>query len=221
MDKENKKQTNCVNYVAKNVVTVQVGENNSDFTSGCSVIDVTFPNIHYVEIKDISFKNYYTGWLTLKAKLKDSTNISAESKWKTCVKRYELMPDPHFEKGSEGYFVIPKSLMAFELNNVLSLRFVLRQSSPVWKEFKIEDIVLYKTHAYGNTNVTLPSWIKDSSKDVKPSRQIKGMGSISELSANLQKLWALVEQPQVPTNKFSTGRYDVDGSYDINLLSYT
>ena len=31
------------------------------------------------------------------------------------------------------------------LQNIISVRFILRQPSPVWKDFKIEDMRFYKT----------------------------------------------------------------------------
>ena len=35
--------------------------------------------------------------------------------------------------------------MAFPLRDILTLRFILRQPSPLWKEFRIDDIRLYKS----------------------------------------------------------------------------
>jgi len=35
--------------------------------------------------------------------------------------------------------------MLFELVNVSALRIILQQPSPVWKEFKIEDLKIYRS----------------------------------------------------------------------------
>lgn len=37
----------------------------------------------------------------------------------------------------------------------------------------------------------------------------------------MQELWALNAQMQQKQSAHSVGRYDIDGKYDVNLLSYT
>lgn len=46
---------------------LNIGE--SDFTSGCGVIDVTFPNIPPIKLKKITFRNYYAASLSIKLKV--------------------------------------------------------------------------------------------------------------------------------------------------------
>ena len=47
------------------------------------------------------------------------------------------------------------------------------------------------------------------------------MPSIAVVSKELQQMWALTQQAASHQPALTIGRYDVDGSYEINLLSYT
>ena len=38
---------------------VQLGDLKGDFNSGCSVIDVGFPNVFYIEVKNLLFEEIY------------------------------------------------------------------------------------------------------------------------------------------------------------------
>jgi hypothetical protein len=47
-----------------------------------------------------------------------------DSKWKTCVRRFRLMPNPHMEEGSQEYFCVGKKQVIFHnLANFLKLGF--------------------------------------------------------------------------------------------------
>ncbi len=56
--------------------------------------------------------------------------------------------------------------MQCELTNILSLRLILRQPSPMWKEYRLDDIVCYKTSIGASSDVVLPSWITEGKKPV-------------------------------------------------------
>ena len=53
------------------------------------------------------------------------------------------------------------------------------------------------------------------------AKQLKDVGSVADLSKHMQALWAFAEQASAAQTKTRIGRYDIDGCYDINLLSYT
>ena len=76
------------------------------------------------------------------------------------------MDDPHSERGSHDIFVLSRrdihgsssfltpsssssssagvhSMMIPMVENVVALRFILRQPSPVWKDFYLDDIKIY------------------------------------------------------------------------------
>ncbi|XP_060593717.1 nicolin-1-like isoform X2 [Ruditapes philippinarum] len=109
--------------------------------------------------------------------------------------------------------------MQFELVNVSALRIILQQPSCVWKEFKIEDLKIYRSSESGRPN-PLPAWLTDTpSKSGK--KKVEGVTNLEALSSTLQQLWALSEEVAAQQTNRALGRYEVDGCYEINLLSYT
>ena len=206
---------------------VSLADNSKEFHSGRAYIDVTFPKVACVDIEEIHFKNYYTSSLSLLARkhvsVKESTSAE-NSEWKICLRSKILMPDAHCEQSSEDYFILKSSDLMFTLLGVTELRFILIQPSPVWKEFKIEEIQFYKSGGrLGHEVVLPPSWVSElgsKSKDEYGDRQLKGVSSVQDLSKQMQRLWALTELARANQTKTTLGRYDVDGCYDINLLSY-
>ena len=205
----------------KNPVILTISDGKNDFHSGCKVIDINFPNITNPEVGEIHFKNSYTALITIKAKLKTPENgesaAAGDSKWKTCVRRFRLMPNPHMEEGSQEYFCVGKKQFMIELSNVIAIRVILQQPSPVWKDFRIEDLKLYRTSEM-NKPPPLPSWLTEDSGKTKKSDTVPNLESISSC---LQHLWALAEEVGARQTEKALGRYEVDGCYEINLLSYT
>ncbi|KAL4226348.1 nicolin 1 [Mactra antiquata] len=204
----------------KNPVTINLSDLKSDFHSGCRIIDVSLSNIINPEVGEIHFKNSYTAYLTVKAKCRIvDAKDGNEIRWRTCVKKMKLMPNPHVEAGAQDYFVITRKNMLFELINVSALRIILQQPSPVWKEFKIEDLKIFRSSESNRPN-PLPAWLTDSpSKSGK--KKIEGVTNLESLSSVLQQLWALSEEVAAQQTNRALGRYEVDGCYEINLLSYT
>ncbi|ELT99555.1 hypothetical protein CAPTEDRAFT_173344 [Capitella teleta] len=209
--------------IVKSPQLIKFGDSKTEFNAGCSVIDVTFQNPVYVELQEIHFKNYYTASITVLVKRKAGiTAAEKEKAWKVCVRNFTLMPHPHADQGGEEYFSIgPSQLGGAPLQNITALRFVLQQPSSVWKEFYIEDIKLFKNLSLTSVDVALPTWMSETDKNDNCDRQLKGVSSISQLSQNMQNLWALTVQTGDQNSEGALGRYDVDGSYEINLLSYT
>ena len=52
------------------------------------------------------------------------------------------MPDPHTETGSQDVIVINATESLVSLHDVTALRFILRQPSPNWKTFNVEEIAV-------------------------------------------------------------------------------
>ncbi|WAR25639.1 NICN1-like protein [Mya arenaria] len=223
----------------KNPVLITLTDLKSEFHSGCRIIDVSLSNIINPEVGEIHFKNSYTAYLTVKAKSKiQDSKDGGEVKWRTCVRKMRLMPSPHVEAGSQDFFVITRKQMSFDLVNVSALRLILQQPSPVWKEFKIEDLKIFRSSESSRPN-PLPAWLTDtpdkttrkkveqSEEDwypppvVKKDADIMGVANLESLSSSLQQLWALSEEVSAQQTNRALGRYEVDGCYEINLLSYT
>ncbi|XP_041348046.1 nicolin-1-like isoform X2 [Gigantopelta aegis] len=227
----------------KNPVTLIVGDQKSEFNSGCRVIDITFPNVLHPEdpasseVGEIRFKNYYVALLTIRAKFRviQANGEQGDLKWRTCVRNMKLMPKPHTEAGSQDYFCLTRKHFLFELVNVISLRLILQQPSPVWKEFKLEDIKIFRTMTTPK-GTPLPAWLTEELTE-KPDKKLEssalassmlskqfqsgGVPDLDSLSANLQELWAMTEEVAGNQTNVRLGRYEVDGCYEINLLSYT
>ncbi|XP_065224795.1 uncharacterized protein LOC135848744 [Planococcus citri] len=104
----------------------------------CLAIDVLFKD-SVVSVAEIKFQNYYTAYVTVLMKLENSRG------WRTMIDHHQLMPYPHFETGSRSYFKFcPTSPDQEPWSNVTEIRFVLRQPSPNWKRFCIENLRIYK-----------------------------------------------------------------------------
>ncbi|KAL5013392.1 hypothetical protein ScPMuIL_007662 [Solemya velum] len=213
-----------LNCNLKTPVLLSVGNQKTEFVSGCKIIDVTFPNIIAPEIGEIRFKNYYVALLTIKVKFRVSSENNepgADVKWKTCVRKMKLMPNAYTETGSQDFFSITKKQFSCDLINVTVLRLILQQPAPVWKDFHLENLKLF--HPFEPSRPTaLPAWLTDNTHtNTASSKNLEGMPSVEKLSSLMQELWALSEEASALQSSKSMGRYEVDGCYEINLLSYT
>ncbi len=66
----------------------------------------------------------------------------AASDWSVSIQNKLLMPDPHTETGSQDVVVISATESLVSLHDVTALRFLLRQPSPNWKSFNVEEIAV-------------------------------------------------------------------------------
>ncbi|KAL9959984.1 hypothetical protein ACROYT_G033370 [Oculina patagonica] len=210
------KRVDC-NIIVKNPVMLKVGDLATDFRSGVSVIDIIFPGNNTVEVGKLSFKNSYTASITVKLKVLDPTGTE---RWQTAVKNYTLMPHPHFETGSQDCFVIFTNQADEPPPQVIMLRLILRQPSPHWSHFGIDEI---KCFLHSTMNCPLvPRWLQYN--DCHKSVGIKSPQNCPNsegVASNIQQLWAMTQEIKSSKQGVAIGRFDIDRSYDINLLSYT
>ncbi|XP_067855089.1 nicolin-1 isoform X2 [Heptranchias perlo] len=136
----------CIACLIKSPIALQAGDVRTDTAKpGVFVIEVTFPRERIVNLQTITFKNYYTAFLTVRLQRRVITESDRRMlKWKTCLRNMCLMPNPHTEKGSQDYFSIYRHQMLFEPDDVMTVRLILRQPSPVWLNFTVEDIKMYE-----------------------------------------------------------------------------
>lgn len=66
----------------------------------------------------------------------------SSSDWTVGLQSKILMPDPHTETGSQDLVIVSASESLVSLHDVTALRFILRQPSPNWKKFNIEEIAV-------------------------------------------------------------------------------
>ncbi|XP_059505479.1 nicolin-1 [Stegostoma tigrinum] len=207
--------------IIKSPIALQTGDVRTDLAKpGVYVIEVTFPRERIINLQSITFKNYYTAFLTVRLQRRlNSESDRKQLKWKTCIRNMCLMPNPHTENGSQDYFSIYRDQMLFEPDGVVTVRLILRQPSPVWLNFTIEDIKVYECD-HDKDKVQGP-WLSQLTPQDRPLNLSEGLPDPEVVASSVQQMWVLTEM--VRNNPASTrvGRFDVDGSYDVNLLSYT
>ncbi|KAK2821512.1 hypothetical protein Q7C36_020855 [Tachysurus vachellii] len=207
-----------VDCVVKSPVALQLGDVVSDSVRpGVYITDVVFTEP--VNIQEISFKNFYTAYLTVRVLKNVEGSDESPVKWFTCVRNYCLMSNPHTESGSQDYFSIYRQQMTTEPDKVITVRLILRQPSSVWLSFNIQDIKIYSS-ADEESERDVPSWLATITPAEEPV-DLKGLPDPDTVSSSIQHMWALTEIMQSSQTSASIGRFDVDGCYDVNLLSYT
>ncbi|XP_063072492.1 nicolin-1 isoform X1 [Engraulis encrasicolus] len=220
LEKRNIMSIGRLDFVAKTPVCLQIGDTASNAVRpGVCVIDIVFPNGKPIKIQEVSFKNYYTAFLSLRL-LRTEAESQDGAKWVTCLRNFPLMANPHDEAGSQDYFSVSRQQMLVDPDDVTSIRLVLRQPSSSWINFNIEDIAIYEYVKEEDTKRDVPAWLS-SLTPADESLHLQGLPDPQTVSSSIQQMWALTEVMQSSQTTASVGRFDVDGCYDINLLSYT
>lgn len=141
------------------------------------------------------------------------------AKWVTCLRDYRLMPDPHREEGAQEHVSLFKHQMLCDMARVQELRLILRQPSPLWLSFTVEELQIYQ-QGPKSPSVTFPQWLSHPAPCEQPAR-LEGLPDPNRVSSEVQQMWALTEMIRASHTSTRIGRFDVDGCYDLNLLSYT
>ena len=217
-DDLSKSQPKPLDCIVKKPVLLKVGDSSNDNSkSGVSVIDILFPGRSSVEVGKLTFKNCYTASITVKLKIRDGEGIET---WITAVKNYTLMPHPHFETGSQDRFAVFTNEIIKASFQVIMLRLILKQPSPHWSSFSIEEVKCFPLASASSALV--PGWLQSTEYHnqlaIKSSQNCPNSDNVA---SNIQQLWATVHELKSSKHNTVIGRFDVDGSYDINLLSYT
>ncbi|XP_063797512.1 nicolin-1 isoform X2 [Pseudophryne corroboree] len=168
--------------------------------------------------QEISFKNYYTAFLTIQMQASDPS--AKPGPWRTCVSNLRLMPSPHTEEGSQDYVSLYRQQMLCDTDNVVSLRLILRQPSPVWLTFTLEDLQI-NPPGRQSPHRGFSWWMSHLPPKEKLRNLHKALPDPERVSSEVQQMWALTEVMRANQSAVSIGRFDVDGCYDVNLLSYT
>ncbi|XP_062400824.1 nicolin-1 isoform X2 [Sardina pilchardus] len=211
-----------VDCVIKTPVSLQIGDTVTDMLRpGVYVTDIVFPNGKPIKVQEISFKNYYSAFLSVRLLRREEGNHegATSAKWVTCLRNFPLMANPHTEAGSQDYFSVFRQQMLVEPDNVLSVRLILRQPSSAWLNFSIDEIKIYDC-TQEDAQRCVPTWLSSLTNAAEPPF-LQGLPDPETVSSSIQQMWALTEVMQSNQTTASVGRFDVDGCYDINLLSYT
>ncbi|XP_053159502.1 nicolin-1 isoform X1 [Hemicordylus capensis] len=207
----------------KSPVMLQVGDVRTELSRpGVAVMDVVLPHSQTVDLQEIVFKNYYTAFLTLRVLRRSPADHGNESpsKWVTCLRNYCLMPNPHTEEGSQNYYSLCRHQMLCDVDRVVAMRLILRQPSPVWVHFSIEELRLIPRDQK-SPQKGLPAWLSHPSPQERPRSLHDRLPDADKVSSEVQQMWVLTEMLQASQPAARIGRFDVDGSYELNLLSYT
>ena len=150
--------------------------------SGCHVMDV---ELHQPcsQISSIRFRNRYTYAITVlyqtamvperKALTQDHTSATAQAtdvfeshisgcsgEWKVGVAKHILMPSCHCDSpDAQKWVELGQSAFQGKLEGVLRLRLILRQPSPHWRQFGIENLSCYHhdSNAASRTHLSVVS----------------------------------------------------------------
>ncbi|XP_028905515.1 nicolin-1 isoform X1 [Ornithorhynchus anatinus] len=205
----------------KGAVALQVGDVKTEQgRPGVVVLDVTFPHAGPVNLQEITFKNYYTAFLSVRV-LKRGSLSHCPPKWFTCLRDYSLMPNPHTEEGAQDYISVFKHQMLCNVDKVLELRLILRQPSPLWLTFTLDDLRIYQ-RGQQSPRVSFPAWLSHPVAFEKTAfLPEQDLPDPNKVSSEVQQMWVLTEMIRANHSVARIGRFDVDGCYDLNLLSYT
>uniref|UniRef100_A0A8D2ZYH2 Nicolin 1 n=1 Tax=Scophthalmus maximus TaxID=52904 RepID=A0A8D2ZYH2_SCOMX len=222
----------AVTCTVKPPVYLHIGETKPDAAhSGICVVDVTLPFGKPASIEEITFKNYYTASVTVRL-LRRGPGQEAPAKWCTALRDLPLMDNPHTERGSQDYCTIHRTQMKAEPDHVVSVRLILRQPSSAWLTFSIGDVKIFpraeprfsrqsgRRESNTDPEKEVSDWLSDLTL-VDQHSDLEGLPDPQTVSSSIQQMWALTEVMQTNQTSASIGRFDVDGCYDINLLSLT
>ncbi|XP_054882233.1 nicolin-1-like [Poeciliopsis prolifica] len=208
-----------VSCTVKPPVYLQIGEPKAEpGQSGVCVLDVPLPFGKPVSVEEITFKNYYTAYVTVRL-LRRASGQEGPTKWVTALRDLPLMDNPHTERGSQDYYSIHRKQMLVEPDHVVSVRLILRQPSSAWLSFSLEEIKIFP-HMEPEPQKEVSDWLSDLIL-VDQLPDVEGLPDPHTVSSSIQQMWALTEVMQTNQTTASIGRFDVDGCYDISLLSLT
>nr|XP_013807398.1 PREDICTED: nicolin-1 [Apteryx mantelli mantelli] len=110
--------------------------------------------------------------------------------------------------------------MLCDVDQVTAVRFILRQPSPVWLHFTIEELQIYPP-SQKSPQKDFPCWLSQLTPPEQPANLHGELPDPEKVSTEVQQMWVLTEVIRARQAAARIGRFDVDGCYDINLLSYT
>ncbi|KAI2650205.1 Nicolin-1 [Labeo rohita] len=201
----------AVSCTIKSPVALQIGDAVSDSSRpGVYITDINLAEP--VNIQEISFKNYYAAYLTVRLQRREDGSANC-MKAPSSPKFVSLLAEV-FSSVYLGFFK-----MLTEPDNVTTVRLILRQPSSEWLNFSIEEINIYPC-AKEDSERDVPVWLSTLTPVDEPL-DLNGLPDPETVSSSIQQMWALTEIMQASQTAASIGRFDVEGSYDVKLLSYT
>ncbi|XP_019736250.1 nicolin-1 isoform X2 [Hippocampus comes] len=172
------------------------------------------------DIETITFKNFYTALVSVRLQRRSPGQEGAAAKWCTALRDRPLMTNPHTEAGAQDYYSIDRKQMQVEPDGVSSIRLILKQPSSAWLTFSVQDVRIFP-RMQPEPDKELSDWLLALNL-VERQLPTQDPLDVASVSCRLQQMWALSQVMQSSqSHAASVGRFDVDGCYDINLLSLT
>ncbi|KAK4328827.1 hypothetical protein Pmani_000769 [Petrolisthes manimaculis] len=198
--------------------------------TGCFIITLTFPQP--TQIGEITFRNHYTWAVGVHVLRGPSSSTSTSTgglmgagllgggesdaawawkdpgAWQVGVKNKVIMPHPHTETASHDFVSVTCLESRVDWQDVLGLRLVLRQPSPVWRTFFIQEVTVYRE---------LPRLPPFSVPIITRSGQREKSQQVSPLERLIQQTRKAMQVPD--DNSLQSGL--AGGGYDLVALQYT
>uniref|UniRef100_A0A8B9NKC2 Nicolin 1 n=1 Tax=Accipiter nisus TaxID=211598 RepID=A0A8B9NKC2_9AVES len=202
---------------------------------GVAVIDLRFPRGAAADVQEIVFRNFYTAFLSVRVQ---RPGPSGSRRWVTCLRDYCLMPCPHTEEGSQDYFSLRRHQMLCDVDQVTAVRFILRQPSPVWLHFTIEELQIFPPgqkvsrgrccpscqagmevgsgtllcdplDLFQSPQRDFPSWLSQLTPPEQPASLHGELPDPEKVSTEVQQMWVLTEVIRARQAAARIGRFDV------------
>ena len=132
-------------------------EGEAKHKSGCQVVEVQLREPSDVDM--IRFRNNYTHSVSVLYQSSERESDSGTKKdlgsslhgrgneWKVGVANVVLMESCHCDSpGAQKWVELGGDVFKKKLEGVVKLRLILRQPSPCWKEFGVENVTCYRCH---------------------------------------------------------------------------
>ncbi|XP_057701173.1 nicolin-1 isoform X2 [Corythoichthys intestinalis] len=127
--------------------------------SGVCVVDVVLPPGKTVDIERISFKNFYTAFLSIRLQRRSPGREGAPAKWCTALRDCPLMKNPHTEGGAHDYYNLHRKQLQVSADEVSCVRLILKQPSWSWSSFGVEDVRVYPRAPPPEPDKELSEWL--------------------------------------------------------------
>ncbi|CAF1366306.1 unnamed protein product [Adineta ricciae] len=204
---------------------------NAPFHSGCKMFTWTCNQSPIKNFTSIEFVNEYTAFLSIK--IKQHSEDFGPSKilsnhldeWHVLLNRYQLMESCHGEIGSNRHMILNQKQFTFMPRAIYQIRFFLQQPSPIWKEFSIVNVQIHSQSSLSKDRkpsierLLASTLIND---DQMTETTFTKIPLITELSQHLQAMWTIcAKMHQSDYGSDRIKRFDIDGSYDVQILSST
>ncbi|XP_016660346.2 nicolin-1-like [Acyrthosiphon pisum] len=124
-------------------------QKNPDYNPKCTAMILDFGSIPQ-DVGEIYFKNYYTYIISILV-MKISNNDSKRSKkWYIAIRQKKLRNNVHTEFESQDYECIKSSESEIDWSDLYKIKLILRQPSPNWSNFGIDDVKVIRKVQSGN-----------------------------------------------------------------------